>query len=101
MVLKYANFLVSFYYIGLHRDDGLPIFRNKSGAKLEKRKKKLRRLFKECNLEITAESNQNIVNYQDVTLNLEDGFFRPYHKPDDQIQYIYTESIHPPNITNY
>ena len=52
--------------IGLYRDDGLSIFRNKSGTQLEKIKKKLQRLFKEYNLEITAEGNQKIVNYLDV-----------------------------------
>ena len=82
--------------IGLYRDDGLSIFRNKSGTQLEKMKKKLQRLFKEYDLEITAESNLKIVNYLDVTFNLKDGTFRPYHKPDDQIQYIHTESNHPP-----
>ena len=78
----------------LYRDHGLSIFRNKSGTQLEKMKKKLQRLFKEYDLEITAESNLNIVNYLDVTFNLKDGTFRPYHKPDDQIQYIHTESNH-------
>ena len=80
----------------LYRDDGLSIFRNRGGTQLEKIKKKLQRLFKEYDLEITAESNQKIVNYLDVTLNLQDGTFRPYHKPDDQIQYVHLESNHPP-----
>ena len=83
--------------IGLYRDEGLSIFRNNSGTQLEKIKK-LQRLFTEYDLEITAESNQIIVNYLDVTLNLKDDTFRPYHKPNDQIQYIHTESNHPPNI---
>ena len=39
-----------------------------------------------------------IVNDLDITLNLKNGSFRPYHKPDDQMQYIRTESNHPPNI---
>ena len=63
--------------------------------------RKLKRLFKEHDLEITAESNQKIVNYLDVTLNLKDGTFRPYHKPGDQMQFILTESNHPPNIVKY
>ena len=87
--------------IGLYRDDGLAVFRNKSGTHLEKIKKKLQRLFKEYDLEIIAESNQKIVNYLDVTLNLKDGTFRPYHKPGDRIQYIHTESNHPPNIIKH
>ena len=49
---------------GLYReDDGLSIFRNKSDTQLEKIKKKLQRLFKEYDLEITADSNQKLVNY--------------------------------------
>ena len=87
--------------IGLYRDDGLAVFRNKSGTHLEKIKKKLQRLFKEYDLEIIAESNQKIVNYLDVTLNLKDGTFRPYHKPGDQMQYIHTESNHPSNIIKH
>ena len=87
--------------IGLYRDNGLAVFRNKSGTHLEKITKKLQRLFKECNLEIIAESNVKIVNYLDVTLNLKDGFFRPYHKPGDQMQCIHTESNHPPNLIKH
>ena len=85
--------------IGLYRNDGLSIFRNRSVTQLEKMKKKLQRLFKEYDLEITAESNLKIVNYLEVTFNLKDGIFRPYHKLDDQIQYIHKESNDPPNIT--
>ena len=89
--------------IGLYRDDGLSIFRKKSGTQLEKMKKKLQRLSKEYDLEITAESNLKIVNYVDfqLTFNLKDSTFRPYRKPDDQIQYIHTESNHPPNIIKH
>ena len=87
--------------IGLYRDDGLAVFRNKSGTHLKKIKKKLQILFKQYHLEIIVESNQNIVNYLDVTLNLKDATFRPYHKPSDQMQYIHTESNHPPNIIKH
>ena len=64
-------------------------------------KKKLQRLFKDYDLEITVESNLKIVSYLDVTFNLKDGTFRPYHKPDDQIQYIHTESNHPSNTIKH
>ena len=33
-----------------------------------------------------------------MTLNLNNGSFKPYHKPDDIIQYINKESNHPPSI---
>ena len=61
----------------------------------------MKRLFKEYELEIIAESNQKIVNYLDVTLNLNDGTFRPSHGPSDQMQYIHTESNNPPNIIKH
>ena len=61
--------------IGLYREDGLSIFGNKSGTQLEKIKEKLQSSFKEYDLEITAESNQQVVNYLNVSLNLNDGTF--------------------------
>ena len=46
---------------------------------------------------MTTESNQKIVNYLNVTLNLKDDTFKPYHKPD-KIKYIRIEFNHPPNL---
>ena len=74
--------------IGLYRDDGLSVFKNKSGTQLEKIKKNFQTTFKDFGLEIVAESNLKIVSYRDVTLNLNNGSFKPYHKPDDIIQHI-------------
>ena len=42
--------------------------------------------------------NMKTVNYLDVTLNLNDGSYRPYHKPNDELMYIHSESNHPPAI---
>ena len=39
-----------------------------------------------------------IVNYLDVTLNLNDGSYRPYKKPNDETNYIHVNSDHPPSI---
>ena len=86
---------------GWYRDGGLAVFRNKSGTHLEKIKNKLQILFKEYDLEIIAENNQNVVTYLGVTLNLKDGTFRSYHKPGDQMQHIHTESNHLPNIIKH
>ena len=87
--------------IGLYRDDGLSVFKNKSGIQLERIKKNLQKTFKDFGLEIIAESNLKIVNYLDVTLNLNNGSFKSYHKPDDIIQYINKESNHPPSIIEH
>ena len=104
MMLKYSNLLeppyqkklvksikIKLNYIGL-------MVCQSSERKVVFSLKKLQRLFKECNFEIIAESNKKIVNDLDVTLNLKPGSFRPYHKPDGQMQYIHTESNYMPNI---
>ena len=52
-------------------------------TQLERIKKSLQKTFKGFGLEIAAESNLRIVNYLDVTLNLNDDSFRPCDKPDD------------------
>ena len=48
-----------------------------------------------------AESNLRIINDLDVTLNLNDGSFRPCNKPDDIIQYINKEFNHLPNLIKH
>ena len=56
MMLKYANLLVFFYHkkvseicnegdIGLYRDDGWAIFRNKSSTQLDKNKKEIPKII--------------------------------------------------------
>ena len=40
----------------------------------------------------------HVVNYLDVTLNLNDGSYHPYKKPNDEINYIHVNSDHPPSI---
>ena len=58
------------------------------------RKKQLQKVFKSNGLD----ENMKIVNYLDVTSNLNDGTYRYYQKPSNIIQYIHVESNHPPNI---
>ena len=66
--------------IGLYRDDGLAVFKNISGPKAEKIKKHLKNIFCKDNLNIIAKCNLKIVDYLDVTLNLSDGSYKPFHK---------------------
>ena len=79
----------------------MSVFKSKSGTQLEIIKKNLQKTFKDFGLEIVAESNFRIVNYLDVTLNLNNGSFKPYRKPDDIIQYINKESNHLPSIIKH
>ena len=84
--------------LGLYRDDGLGVFKNFSGQKSERAKKILQSIFKEHGLEIVIECNKKVVDFLDVTLNLNDGTYKPYTKPDNTLQYINVQSNHPPNI---
>ena len=85
-------------HVGLYRDDGLAILKNTSGPEAEKLKKKLQKLFKEKDLDIIIQCNLKITNYLDITLNLNDGSYRPYRKPNEETDYIHIISDHPPSI---
>ena len=85
-------------HIGLYRDDGLAILKNTSGPEAEKPKKKFQQLFKEKDLDIIVQCNLKITNYFDIILNLNDGSYRSYRKPNEETNYIHINSDHPPSI---
>ena len=62
-------------------------------------KKRFTKNIQVFGLDIAAESK--IVNYLDVTLNLNDGSFIPGDKLDDIIQYINKEFNHSPNLIKH
>ena len=70
-------------------------------TQVERIKKSFKKTFKDFGYEILAEYSLRIVNYLDVTLNLNDGYFRPCDKLDDIIHYINKEFNHPPNLINH
>ena len=43
------------------------------------------------------ERNLKVVNYVDVTFNLNDGSYQPYQKPNDETHHINIQSDHPPS----
>ena len=84
---------------GLYRDDGLNCTKNVNPSQLERSKKKVVKLFKEkFDLKITIETNLKVVNFLDVTLDLNTGTYRPYAKPNSNPIYVNVDSNHPPNI---
>ena len=80
--------------IGLYRDDGLAIIKNKSVRLADKTRKELHKFF----LKLTAESNLQVVNFLDVTFHLSTGKYKPYRKSNDDPLYISKHSNHPPSI---
>ena len=53
---------------GLYRNDGF--LKNKSGPQHEQVKESIQKIFKEHGLDIIIQCNMKIVNYLDVTFNL-------------------------------
>ena len=85
--------------IGLYRDDGLAVFKNKSGPQAERIKKDFQKIFRENDLNIVIKCNLKIVDYLDVTLNLLNNTYKPFSKSNNEINYIHKEFNHPPSIT--
>ena len=83
--------------IGLYRDDGSTVFKNTSSPQSEKIKKTSQKMFKNKCLDI-INCNMKIVNYLDVTLNLNNGSYRPYKKPTEETNYIHVNCDHPSSI---
>ena len=66
--------------LALYRVDGLAILKNVSGPGSEKIKKYFCKLLREHYLELTIQCNRKVVNFQDITLNLEHSSYLPYLK---------------------
>ena len=61
-------------------------------------KKEFQKEFEKHDLEIVVQCNLKIVDYLDVTLNLNNATYKPYRKPDAETNYVHVESNHPPSI---
>ena len=83
--------------IGLYRDDGLCITR-KSPRQTEILKKNICEVFEKHDLRVTISANIRIVDFLDVTLNLNDHTYKPYQKPNSTTTYVHINSSHPPSI---
>ena len=83
-------------------DDALCCFHKVSGSKSEHLRKQINKLFnEEFELKITIETNLKIVNFLDVTFDLNNDSYQPFSKPNSQPIYVKTKSNHLPNIIKY
>ena len=87
--------------IGLYRDDGLAVFENLSGRAADKARKEFTRIFGDLALKITIQSNVKVADFLDVTLNLSNGKYYPFSKPNNEPVYINAKSNHPPIIIKH
>ena len=86
---------------GLYRDDGLGTIKIIPKPQLIRLEKRLHKTFKEIGLTITCDTKcNNVVNFLDVTLNLQKNTFSLFRKPNDHPVYIHKESNHPPHTVN-
>ena len=65
---------------------------------VERIKKEICKVFAHNKLKITIEAKKKIVNFLDVTLNLQKSTYEPYSKPNNTPLYVHFESNHPPPI---
>ena len=86
------------YLAGLYKDDGLAIVRNVSDPEIKRKRKAIVKLFKECGLNITIQTNLKLVNFLDFEMKLDTSTYRPYRKTDNIPVYINRKSNHPPTI---
>ena len=90
-VLPKSNF-------GIYRDDGLALLRNLNEQETDKVRKNIIRVFKNIGFSLEIETNLKEIDFLDVSLNLRNGTYRPYKRPNDRVLYIQSLSNHPPNV---
>ena len=82
----------------IYRDDLIAVVRT-TGRGCDNMIKVLHRKFEEWfKLKITCEGNIQIADFLDVSMNLEDGSYRPFRKNDDIPVFISNESNHAPHV---
>ena len=59
---------------------------------------KIIKIFKDIGFSIDIQTNLKEVDFLDVTLNLQNGTYRPYKKANDKLLYNHSSSNHPPQI---
>ena len=85
---------------GLYRDDGLLILQNVNGQQIDRMHKNVIRIFEDIGFTIDVETNLKIADFLDIMLNLNNGTYRPYKKPNNSLLHINKSSNNPPQITN-
>lgn len=83
--------------VGLYRDDGLAVC-NATAYQVERLKKQISRIFSEEGLKVAIEANKKVVDFLDITLNLSDGTYQPFMKPNNHLLYVNRHSNHPPSV---
>ena len=84
--------------IGLYRDDGLAVLKNRSLCQANRFANQLTAIFQDIGLKITTKICSKVINFLDVTFNIDTGTYKPFMKPNNRILYVNKHSNHPNNI---
>ena len=82
----------------MYRDDALFTVIGLSNVEIERTTKKIRKFFRGNGLNITTENSPKTANFLDVTLELDTGLHRPFHKVNENLQYVNKNSNHPRTV---
>ena len=82
---------------GIYRDDALRVIET-TARNIEKVRQKIVEIMKENGLNITSKANVKVVDFLDVTLDLQTESYRPFIKPGDRPKYVNYKSNHPPSV---
>ena len=94
-ILDTLGRIVNLEQVGLYRDDGIIYIPDSNGPKTSSIQKKIIRAFKLIGLRIQIASNLKIVDFLDITFNLNNGTFKPFSKNYSTSRYINVSSNHP------
>ena len=84
-ILNKLTSIINKSNIGLYRDGGLGIVQNVSKPEIERKKKTIVKIFKGCGLSITIQCNLNIVDFLNVTFDLENNVYKLFCKENNKI----------------
>ena len=97
-ILDTLGRIVNSKQVGLFSRDGIIQIRDSNGPKTSSIQKKIIRAFKILVFRIQIASNLKIVDFLDVTLNLNNGTFKPFSKNDSAPRYINISSNQPISV---
>ena len=83
---------------GLSRDDGWGILRNLSGPEVERLRKRIIKIFKDCQLNIKIKTKLKTVDFLDARFDLINNTYQPFREPNSEPVYVHKQSNHLPNI---
>ena len=83
--------------LGCFRDDWLGYSRL-TPRQTDIVRKKIIKIFQNNGLKIDISVNKKIVDFLDITLDMENETYRPYTKPNHNPVYVHKQSNHPPSM---